>query len=57
MTTNSFIRQLEVLRIKLSSEQQKAVQKQFKHGENDTETNVRRLKEQFNKWERMNMKN
>jgi len=52
MTTNSFIRQLEILRIKLSPEQLDVLDKRFRHENSDFETNIRRLKEVFNKWER-----
>jgi len=51
MTTNAFIRQLEILRVKLTKEQLAVLIKRFQHENSDFETNVRRLKEVFNKWE------
>jgi len=55
LTTNSFIRQLEVLRIKLTPEQLNALLKKFKHENSEFETNLRKLKEVFNKWENTNV--
>jgi hypothetical protein len=44
-------RQLEVLRIRLSQEQLNLLFKHFMNDDNNNETNIRKLKEVFNRWE------
>jgi len=44
-------RQLEVLRIRLNQAQLNLLFKHFMNDDNNNETNIRKLKEVFNRWE------
>lgn len=46
-----FSRQLEVLRIRLSTDQLQLMFKHFMNNDNNNETNIRKMKEVFNRWE------